>query len=101
MGAVFTVAFSMLDISLKVEMSKQMVRGSRMNYTVYLTWDDEAKVWVATSPNVIGLVLESESVDVLIERVNNAVPELLELNHQESARTINYVCNRIQQMAYV
>lgn len=76
-----------------------MMRGSRMNYTVYLTWDDEAEVWVATSPNVTGLVLESESLDKLIQRVKEATPELLELNHQEPARSINYICNRIQQMA--
>ncbi len=70
-----------------------------MNYTVYFTWDDEAEVWVATSPNVTGLVLESESLDELIHRVEEAVPELLELNNQEPARSINYICNRIQQMA--
>ena len=72
-----------------------------MNYTVYFTWDDEAKVWVATSPNVIGLVLESESLDALIKRVTDAVPELLELNSQEPAASINYICNRVQQMVYV
>ena len=77
-----------------------MMRGGRMNYTVYLTWDDEAEVWVATSPNVIGLVLESESLDTLMDRVKNAVPELLELNSPKPANMITYVCNRTQSMAY-
>ena len=53
-----------------------------MNYTVYFTWDDEAKVWVATSPNVIGLVLESESLDALIKRVALEKPQLVYVWHR-------------------
>ena len=53
-----------------------------MEYTVNLMWDSEAAVWVATSDDIIGLVLESGSLDVLIERVRTVAPELLELNHQ-------------------
>ena len=70
-----------------------------MNYTVYLTWDEEAKVWIATSPNITGLVLESESLDKLMQKAKDAAPELLELNGQEPAKTISYVCNYIQQIA--
>lgn len=51
-----------------------------MSYKIDLLWDDEADVWVATSKDVPGLVLESESVDVLIERLKVAIPELIELN---------------------
>ena len=76
-----------------------MIRGSNMNYTVLFTWDDEANVWVATSPDIIGLVLESESLDTLMIRVKDAVPELLELNHQCKANIISYICNRTQTMA--
>ena len=43
-------------------------------------WDDEAAVWVATSQDVPGLVLESGSFDALLERVRYAVSELIELN---------------------
>ena len=50
------------------------------NYVIDLLWDNEASVWVATSEDVPGLVLESGSLDVLMERVKHAVPELLELN---------------------
>ena len=53
-----------------------------MSYTVKLFWDTEASVWVATSEDIKGLVLESGSLDVLIERVRMAVPELLKLNNQ-------------------
>ena len=59
-----------------------------MEYTAHLQWDPEAAVWVATSDDILGLVLESGSVDALIERVRYAVPELLELNHQQPSTGI-------------
>lgn len=49
-------------------------------YLVNLLWDADAAVWIATSENIPGLVLESGSLDALIERVRFAVPELLALN---------------------
>ena len=51
-----------------------------MEYSVTFTWDSEASVWIATSKDIPGLVLESGSFDALIERVKFAVPELLEMN---------------------
>ncbi|MDR1581207.1 MAG: DUF1902 domain-containing protein [Synergistaceae bacterium] len=49
-------------------------------YTVNLLWDSEAAVWTASSEDISGLVLESGSLDALIERVRFAAPELLALN---------------------
>ncbi|MCM1124018.1 MAG: DUF1902 domain-containing protein [Eubacterium sp.] len=51
-----------------------------MEYIITFTWDNEANVWVATSNDIPGLVLESGSFDALLERTRFAVPELLELN---------------------
>ena len=48
-----------------------------MEYHVSLQWDEEASVWIATSQDVPGLVLESGSLDGLMEKVRYAVPELL------------------------
>ncbi|MCL1989096.1 MAG: DUF1902 domain-containing protein [Firmicutes bacterium] len=50
-----------------------------MNYKIDLQFDHEAEVWIATSEDVYGLVLEDESCDRLLARVKLAVPELLEL----------------------
>ena len=50
-----------------------------MKYNVKLTWDSEASVWVATSDDVSGLVLESDSYDALIEKVKIAIPELIDV----------------------
>jgi predicted RNase H-like HicB family nuclease len=48
-------------------------------YTVLLNWDDEAQRWYCTSEDIPGLILESGSLDALVERVRHAAPELLEL----------------------
>jgi len=50
------------------------------SYLVNFIWDNDAGVWVATSNDVPGLVLEHGSFDALVERVKLAAPELLELN---------------------
>ena len=54
-------------------------------YTVSLNWDDEAQRWYCTSEDIPGLILESDSLDVLVERARHAVPELLELMGQDPA----------------
>ena len=56
----------------------------KMSYRIRFFWDDEAAVWVATSEDVPGLVLESGSFDTLVERVRYAVPELIELNGEKA-----------------
>ncbi len=56
-----------------------------MEYTVNLIWDNEADVWIATSEDIPGLVLESGSFDALLERVRFAVPELLTLNESKTS----------------
>ena len=70
-----------------------------MSYTVNLLWDADASVWVATSDDVRGLVLESGSLDVLIERVRMTVPELLKLNNQpvEHAK-ITFMTERVEEV---
>ena len=50
------------------------------NRRVRLDWDAEASVWVATSKDVPGLVLEDVDDTVLLERVSAALRELLEWN---------------------
>jgi len=55
-----------------------------MEYIIKFTWDKEAEVWIATSEDIPGLVLESGSFDALLERTRFAVPELLALNAVES-----------------
>ena len=56
-------------------------------YTINITFDEEASVWYALNDD-IPIALESDSFDVLIERVKLAVPELLELNGKNHKNTI-------------
>jgi hypothetical protein len=49
-------------------------------YIVSALWDDEAKVWVATSDDIPGLTTEARTLDTLVERVNAVAPELLDDN---------------------
>jgi len=42
-------------------------------------WDAEAGVWVATSDDVPGLVVEAATWPAMIEEVRLVLPELLEL----------------------
>ena len=65
-----------------------------MEYTIHLNWDPEAAVWIATSSDVIGFVLESGSADALMERARYAVPELLELNGQPPAASLRFLLER-------
>lgn len=55
-----------------------------MDYVITFTWDSEADVWIATSEDIPGLVLESGSFDALLERTRFAVPDLLALNPSDS-----------------
>ena len=50
-------------------------------YTVEAFWDSEAQVWVAQSDDVTGLATEATTLDLLIYKLKNIIPELLETNN--------------------
>jgi predicted RNase H-like HicB family nuclease len=54
-------------------------------YHVTAEWDDEAKVWVASSDDVPGLATGAETLEGLIERLKIVIPELLVENGLLSA----------------
>ena len=71
-----------------------------MEYVIKFIWDDEASVWVATSDDIPGLVLESGSFDALLERVRFSVPELLALNgHTDPVLSLEFVSERHERIA--
>lgn len=47
---------------------------------VNAVWDDEARVWVATSDDVPGLATEADDMDALVEKLKVMIPELLDVN---------------------
>lgn len=58
-------------------MGKAMTKASIL---VRAEWDPEARVWVATSDDVPGLVTEAETPDELERKLGVMIRELLELN---------------------
>ena len=47
---------------------------------VIAEWDPEAGVFVATSEDVPGLVTEAATQELLLQKLNERIPELLKLN---------------------
>ncbi|WEF25254.1 DUF1902 domain-containing protein [Paracoccus sp. S3-43] len=47
---------------------------------VKIGWDDEARVWVATSDDVAGLAVEADSLDKVHGTVMAVLYDLVELN---------------------
>lgn len=66
---------------------------------VSFDYDNETGVWIATSDDIIGLVLEDDSPEKLMSRVLDAVPELIELNRLPQYKTINFSMTRYESAA--
>ncbi len=55
-------------------------------YQVRVDYDNDAGVWIATSDDIVGLVLEDESPEYLMKRVAEAAPELIRLNNLSACK---------------
>jgi predicted RNase H-like HicB family nuclease len=53
-------------------------------------WDEEAKVWVATSDDVPGLVAEADTAETLLIKLRALIPELLEANGYPDADEVPF-----------
>lgn len=51
-------------------------------FYVHAQWDEEARVWVATSDDVPGLATEAETTEALVDKLKTLIPELLASNGQ-------------------
>ncbi len=80
--------------------TRKITDDSGTEYVVRFAWDDEAKVWIATSDDIEGLVLESESLDELMKRVTAAAPELVALNRQPVRPSMRFSMERRESMAF-
>jgi hypothetical protein len=60
----------------------------RRDYKIDAQWDDEARVWIATSFDAPGLVVEAPSWAKMIEEVRLTLPDLLELS-EDATRQIS------------
>lgn len=69
-----------------------------MEYTVNFNWDNKACVWIATSNDIPGLVLETGSFDALLEHTRIAIPELLSPNTSSKPLPISFVSECHERM---
>ncbi len=49
----------------------------QMTFKVQAFWDAEAEVWVTTSKDVPGLVIEASTIEVLTQKLREMIPELI------------------------
>lgn len=63
-----------------------------MQRTVFVRaiWDDEAKVWVATSDDAPGLATEAETAEALVAKLQVIIPELLDANGIDSGAEVPF-----------
>lgn len=64
----------------QVKFVDEQVKEGRNRMAIEFCWDEESSVWIAVSPDIPGLALESDSLDALVEKVKEAVSELTKLN---------------------
>ena len=70
---------------IRADTGERARRRAMRTYEVHAKWDPEAKVWVATSEDVVGLVTEADTMEQLLEKLEVMVPELIEENGLEPA----------------
>jgi Domain of unknown function (DUF1902) len=56
------------------------------SFTIDARWDAQARVWLATSADMPGLIVEADSWPAMIEEVRLVLPDLLELSNQSADR---------------
>jgi len=70
-----------------------------MDFFIRMIWDKDEKRWAAIGSAGMGLVLESDSFDTLIERVNLAAPEMIELNfNYKGSINLIFVVERVEHL---
>lgn len=68
---------------------------------VQATWDDEARVWFATSDDIAGLAVEADTMETLNDKVVAAVCDLIEINGVDSRSPsipIHLMCDQLTRV---
>lgn len=56
-------------------------------YLIQATWDNDAKMWVAESDDIPGVVAEAEDQETLRRKLASLIPEMIDLNNVAVDRT--------------
>jgi hypothetical protein len=60
-----------------------------MELIITVEYDDEARVWVAQN-DTLGLATEAETMEVLTYKLQEMIPELVELNNIDVPRPVAF-----------
>lgn len=76
---------------------------SNEGYTVRAEWDEEARVWVASSDDVPGLATEAPTMEGLLAKLRTMVPEMLEENgvlppNSTAELPVNITAHRLERI---
>ena len=63
----------------------------KLPISIVAEWDPEASVWVATTDDLAGFVMEDATIERLVSRVPGVLEDLIELNHVELPDDISKV----------
>jgi hypothetical protein len=68
---------------------------------IRVLWDSDTSVWVATSDDVPGLVVEASSFDDVVKEVRELAPELLDLNGVSKGKVLDlhFLADRLESVA--
>jgi len=73
-----------------------------MDFFIKMIWDSDIKRWAAIGSTGMGLVLESDSFDALVERVKLAAPEMIELNFKyKGPINLHFITERMEHLESV
>lgn len=88
----FLTLIKSLVFTIPRRMTPQSQESFQMQkiYFVRAEWDDQARVWVATSDDVPGLVTEADTMELLFSKLEIMVPELLAANGYPDKDEISY-----------
>ncbi|CAK0741220.1 DUF1902 domain-containing protein [Gammaproteobacteria bacterium] len=72
-----------------------------MYIIVKAIWDDDAKVWVASSYDLPGLNTEADTAELLVEKLSLMIPDLLDANHLDAEPSEVEFCIQSERRAIV
>ena len=73
-----------------------------MDFFIKMVWDSDANKWAAIGSPGMGLVLESDSFDLLVDRVKFAAPEMIELNfNYRGPINLHFITERMDHLEAV
>lgn len=81
-----------VDINLPVHLrtSDDKLPDMLKTYVIHADWDAQAGVWCATSDDVPGLATEADTLELLTQKLETMVPELLELNGTTLTQAVQF-----------